>query len=165
MENSRSWNEILPLAAVVVIVTVVVAYIVPLALRSQPSSSYENIQKNTYENVSPSAAKILIDSGYACVLDVRTPDEFENGHIPNAILVPIDELDNSTFLKMPKDVGIICYCRSGRRSSWAAEYLSRQGYTRAYNLSGGILAWENHGYRVVEARENKPECSCVVLGE
>ncbi|KXA92225.1 hypothetical protein AKJ64_03710 [candidate division MSBL1 archaeon SCGC-AAA259E17] len=134
---------------------VAVAYLVPLAPRNHSSRSYENIR--------PVEAKELIGSGDPVVLDVRTPDEFKEGHIPGAILVPVDELKESTLLEIPHDKEILCYCRSGHRSSWATEYLSRQGYARAYNLSGGILAWENRGYRVMEARENKPECSCVVL--
>ncbi|KXB00088.1 hypothetical protein AKJ41_04425 [candidate division MSBL1 archaeon SCGC-AAA259O05] len=116
-----------------------------------------------YENVGLGEAKELIVSEDPVVLDVRTPDEFEDGHIPGAILVPVDELKGSTLLEFPHDQEVLCYCRSGHRSSWAAEYMSRRGYARAYNLSGGILAWENRGYRVVAARENKPECSCVVL--
>ncbi|KXA89159.1 hypothetical protein AKJ62_03695 [candidate division MSBL1 archaeon SCGC-AAA259D14] len=130
---------------------------VSLTPGNQPSQSYENIQ--------PSSAKEIIRSKDPVVLDVRAPDEFENGHIPGAILVPIDELRGSTFLEIPHDEEVLCYCRSGHRSSWAAEYLSQKGFARAYNLSGGILAWENRNYRLVEARENKPKCSCTVLEE
>ncbi|KXA98638.1 hypothetical protein AKJ39_01380 [candidate division MSBL1 archaeon SCGC-AAA259J03] len=125
----------------------------------------ENPSSQGYENIGPTKAKGLIASKDPIVLDVRTPDEFEDGHVPGAVLVPVDELKGSTVLEIPKDEEVLCYCRSGHRSSWAAEYLSQRGYVQAYNLSGGILAWENRGYKVVEARENKPRCSCVVLGE
>ncbi|KXB06176.1 hypothetical protein AKJ53_01135 [candidate division MSBL1 archaeon SCGC-AAA382F02] len=124
-----------------------------------------NQSSRSYENIRPAEAREMIKSKDPVVLDVRTPDEFESGHIPGAILLPVDELKGSTFLEIPHDEEILCYCRSGHRSSWAAEYLSLKGFTRAYNLSGGILAWENLGYEIVEARENKPECPCVVLGE
>lgn len=123
----------------------------------------EGQKTKVYENVTPDRAKQIIDSKNPIVLDVRTPDEFENSHIPDAILVPVDELRDSTLLEVPDDMEILVYCRSGRRSSWAAEYLAQIGYAHVYNLSGGILAWENRGYAIVESSENRPTCPCVVL--
>lgn len=119
----------------------------------------------SYVNVTPGEAREMIDSRSPVILDVRTPDEFENGHVPGAILVPIDELKDSTFLKIPKDEEILIYCRSGHRSSWGAEYLARMGYASTYNLSGGIMVWEDQGYSVVKSRdaENKPTCPCAVV--
>lgn len=125
-------------------------------------------QATTYENIEPAQAKKLIATKDPVILDVRTPDEFENmpGHIENSVLVPIDELRDSSFLKIPKDEEILVYCRSGHRSSWGAKYLAEEGYEHVYNLAGGILAWENQGYPVKKARdvENKPKCKCVVFG-
>ncbi|KXA91290.1 hypothetical protein AKJ57_01860 [candidate division MSBL1 archaeon SCGC-AAA259A05] len=154
MKVTRRGIAISSIAAASLVVLVVVSL---LGLPSGGRSSA------LYENIRPVEAKELIVSEDPVVLDVRTPDEFEEGHIPGAILVPVDELRGSTLLEFPEDEEVLCYCRSGHRSSWAAKYLGRQGYVQAYNLSGGILAWKNRGYKVVEALENKPECPCVVL--
>lgn len=82
------------------------------------------------------------------IVDVRTPMEFAQGHVPGAVNLPVEEV--SRWAKdLPKDRPVYLYCRSGRRSLQAAEYLARQGYRNLYNLEGGILAIERAGYPLV----------------
>jgi len=82
------------------------------------------------------------------ILDVRNPDEFAEGHIPNAVLLPSDELwDNATSVLLDKDQVILVYCRSGVRSSVAAQELVLLGYTNVYDF-GGISDW--HGEIVTD---------------
>ena len=75
------------------------------------------------------------------LLDVRTLEEYEEGHIANSILVPYTEVETAASRKLPnQDVRILLYCRSGRRSAIAAETLANLGYQTIYDF-GGILDW------------------------
>ncbi len=78
------------------------------------------------------------------VLDVREPREFRQGHIPQAILLPLSRFVNAP-LAVNLDTPIVCVCRGGRRSLRAAAMLSRQGFTNVRVLQGGILAWAAAG--------------------
>lgn len=80
------------------------------------------------------------------LLDVRTPEEFESGHIANAANISVDVLA-SQLSAVPQDKPVVVYCRSGNRSAQAAEILRGAGYTDVYDL-GGILAWQQAGYPV-----------------
>jgi len=82
------------------------------------------------------------------ILDVRTPDEFKEGHIEGAILIPVSELEGRLD-ELPKDKPIITYCKSGGRSENAAEVLVENGFTQIYDM-GGILDWIDKGYPVIE---------------
>lgn len=90
-----------------------------------------------YETITTNEALELIDKG-AIILDVRTNMEFDGGHIPNAINIPLDDIHNIAF---SKDSTIIVYCQSGMRSLEAVKTLADMGYTSLYNLDGGLLNW------------------------
>ena len=76
----------------------------------------------------------------ALVLDVRTPQEFASGHVPGAVNVPYDEVERRLAEIGPPGREIVVYCRTGRRSSIAAQSLERLGYGKVYDL-GPIGAW------------------------
>jgi rhodanese-related sulfurtransferase len=77
------------------------------------------------------------------VLDVRTPQEYQEGHISNAINIPVQilgqQLDN---LKNFKDKKILVYCRSGHRGTIASQILDGAGFKNVYNLKGGLFEWK-----------------------
>ena len=76
------------------------------------------------------------------IVDVRTPSEFREGHIPNAINVPNENIGNTELRQLPdKDRKLLVYCRSGRRSKEAAEKLVKLGYTKVMEF-GGIIDWD-----------------------
>lgn len=80
------------------------------------------------------------------VLDVRTPQEFAQGHIAGAVNVDVESPDFATRIaKRDKNVPYAVYCRSGRRSGIALELMVRQGFTTVYHLDGGITAWQEAG--------------------
>lgn len=87
------------------------------------------------------------------VLDVRTEAEFARGHIPRAQLVPVDEIEDRLRELPAKDVPILVTCAAGGRSLAACQTLAEHGYTRLYNLVGGMHAWP--GPRA-EAEAEKP---------
>lgn len=99
-------------------------------------------QESAYRSISMDEAITMMEQekGYI-ILDVRRPDEYEAGHIPNAINVPNETIGESDIPELPdKEQLIMVYCRSGRRSKEAAKKLVRLGYTNIVEF-GGILDW------------------------
>ena len=102
----------------------------------------------TYEQISGAEAKALMDSesGYI-IIDARTQEEYDQGHISGAILIPEYEIADRAEKELPdKDQLILVYCRSGRRSKIAAEELVKLGYTNVKEF-GGIIDWK---YEIVK---------------
>ena len=100
-------------------------------------------QTNSYRQISMDEAVTMMaeESGYI-ILDVRTPEEFAEKHIPNAINVPNENIGTDEISQLPdKDQLIMVYCRSGRRSKGAAEKLTVLGYTNIVEF-GGIIDWK-----------------------
>ena len=100
-------------------------------------------QANSYHQITMDEAVIMMEQeqGYI-ILDVRRPDEFAAGHIPNAINVPNESIGTDEITELPnKDQLIMVYCRSGRRSKEASEKLVKLGYTNIVEF-GGILDWK-----------------------
>ena len=95
-----------------------------------------------YVEITPQEAKKIMESGEEhIILDVREQEEFDEGHIPGAILIPYTEIENKAIEMLPdKDVQILVYCRSGRRSKIASESLAKLGYTDIKEF-GGIIDW------------------------
>ena len=102
----------------------------------------------SYDQISGAEAKALMDSenGYI-IIDARTQEEYDQGHIPGAILIPEYEIaDRAEKELLDKNQLILVYCRSGRRSKIAAEELVKLGYTNVKEF-GGIIDWE---YEIVK---------------
>ena len=102
----------------------------------------------TYEQISGAEAKALMDieNGYI-IIDARTQEEYDDGHILGARLIPEYEIADRAEKELPdKDQLILVYCRSGRRSKIAAEELVKLGYTNVKEF-GGIIDWE---YEIVK---------------
>ena len=98
--------------------------------------------KTGYEQISQAEAKALMDkkSGYV-ILDVRTEEEFNAGHIENAVLIPDYEItEKAEAMLKDKNQLILVYCRSGNRSKKASQALVDLGYTNVYEF-GGINSW------------------------
>ena len=102
----------------------------------------------SYDQISGAQAKALMDSesGYI-IIDARTQEEYDQGHIPGAIMIPEYEIADRAEKELPdKNKLILVYCRSGRRSKIAAEELVKLGYTNVKEF-GGIIDWE---YEIVK---------------
>ena len=105
--------------------------------------------KEPFTRISAAEAKTMIDKGHR-VVDVRTPAEYNGGHIPQAEHIPLDSI-----LARPKDVlktngDVIFVCQVGQRSALAAEMAAAVGITNLYNLEGGTDAWVKAGYPVAK---------------
>ena len=102
----------------------------------------ENDQGAVYVNITAEKAKEIMDSekGYI-ILDVRTQEEYDEGHIPGAIVISHEEItEKAEGVLTDKNQLILVYCRSGRRSKLAAEALVELGYTNIKEF-GGIIDW------------------------
>ena len=113
------------------------------ALMFTGCSGTSNSQTNTYRSITMDDAVTMMaqETGYI-ILDVRRPDEFAAGHIPNAINVPNESIGTDEIPELPnKDQLIMVYCRSGRRSKEASAKLVKLGYTNIVEF-GGILDWK-----------------------
>ena len=96
-----------------------------------------------YEQIDAQAAQTMMqEQPEAVVLDVREQDEYDSGHIPGAVLLPVGTIDEQTAGAVipAKDTTVLVYCRSGNRSKQASEKLAALGYTAVYEF-GGIRDW------------------------
>ena len=96
-----------------------------------------------YENTDVKGFAELVNDTNVVVLDVRTAEEFKDGHLEGAVNIDYKQGDfvEQAVVKLPKESTIAVYCRSGRRSAGAAELLAKEGY-RVVNMKGGIIAWQ-----------------------
>ena len=95
------------------------------------------------KDVDCAGAVQLINHKNALVLDVREESEYSNGHLLNAKLIPLGKLrERIGELERYRERPILVVCRSGQRSAAACAVLGRQGFVHAYNLSGGVVAWQ-----------------------
>ena len=100
-------------------------------------------ETDTFRRISTQEAAVLMaqETDYI-ILDVRTQEEYDAGHIPNAICIPNETIGNDVIPALPnKEQLILVYCRSGNRSKQAAGKLVQQGYTNIVEF-GGILDWQ-----------------------
>lgn len=96
----------------------------------------------SYRQISQEEAKEMMDTQEVIVLDVREQDEYDGGHIPGAVLLPVGtiEVDTAATVIPEKDAAVLVYCRSGNRSKTASSALAELGYTNIYEF-GGINTW------------------------
>ena len=95
-----------------------------------------------YQQISQEEAKAMMDTQVVIILDVREQDEYDSGHIPGAVLLPVGTIDETTAAEVipEKDSTVLVYCRSGNRSKTASAALAELGYTNIYEF-GGINTW------------------------
>ena len=108
----------------------------------QTQAPTEMTKEAVYVNITAQEAKKIMDEreGYI-ILDTRTREEYDEGHIPGAILIPHDQIrEQAESVLTDKDQLIFVYCRSGRRSKLASEDLQAMGYTNIMEF-GGIIDW------------------------
>jgi phage shock protein E len=99
--------------------------------------------------VSPQEASDLIQAGGVQVLDVRTPDEYAEGHIEGATLIDFYEPDFADRIAaLDRDQEYVVYCHSGNRSGQATAIMADQGFTAVDDVDGGIAAWQAAGLPV-----------------
>ncbi|MBE6780096.1 MAG: rhodanese-like domain-containing protein [Ruminococcaceae bacterium] len=120
----------------------IIMLLIVLSLFGMTACNGENGKSSTYEQITAEQAKAIMDTETDyIIIDARTEEEFAEGHIENAILIPEYEIKDRAEKELPdKDALILVYCRSGRRSKIASEELVKLGYTNVKEF-GGIIDW------------------------
>ena len=120
----------------------IIMLLISLSLFGMTACGGENGKLSTYEQITAEQAKTIMDTEKDYVIiDARTEEEFAEGHIENAILIPEYEIANRAEKELPdKEQLILVYCRSGRRSKIASEELVKLGYINVKEF-GGIIDW------------------------
>ncbi len=105
------------------------------------SDAKEAIPESAYHKITAQEARAMMDGGGVTIVDVRTREEYDEAHIPGALLVPLESIGDEPPEALP-DMGapLLIYCRSGRRSKAAADRLAELGYSGVYDF-GGIIDW------------------------
>jgi thioredoxin len=104
---------------------------------------YKGQTGSSFEELTAEKANDLIKAAKPLILDVRTPNEFYDGHIEGATLIPLQQLEGRlSEIEAYKNKPILVYCRSGNRSTVAAQILARKGFTTLYNLRPGVKGWQ-----------------------
>ena len=105
-------------------------------------------EEHELQAISPVESEQLLQKKSAIILDVREDSEWNEEHIPGAIHIPLAQLPGRLAeLKPYQDSQIIAQCRSGRRSAQASDVLKSAGFSKVYNMEGGIIAWEKAGLK------------------
>ncbi len=120
----------------------IIMLLISLSLFGLTACGGDNEKTSTYEQITAEQAKTIMDTEKDYVIiDARTEEEFAEGHIENAILIPEYEIADRAEKELPdKEQLILVYCRSGRRSKIASEELVKLGYTNVKEF-GGIIDW------------------------
>ena len=100
------------------------------------------MKENNYQQITQETAKEMMDTQEVLILDVREQHEYDSGHIPGAVLLPVGTITEDTAAAVIDDLDtvVLVYCRSGNRSKTASQALVDLGYTNVYEF-GGINDW------------------------
>ena len=117
-------------------------FLLLLLLTGCGGTASNSSSENDYQQISQEEAKEMMDTQDVIILDVREQDEYDSGHIPGAVLLPVGTIDEEPAAEVipEKDSTVLGYCRSGNRSKTASSALAELGYTNIYEF-GGINTW------------------------
>ena len=144
--NNRLWLWI-GLGALVVVLLGALAFIP--GLQAQPTAGQAGpvAAAGLPDEISVQEASALRDEG-AFILDVRTPEEWADHHIPGSTLIPLDELE-SRLNEVPQGQDVVVVCRSGNRSAAGRDILRQGGIENVTSMAGGLNQWKSAGYSTV----------------
>jgi rhodanese-related sulfurtransferase len=142
--KTRNRTSLLIAGAVILIALLVAAWQMQHAA---PSNAHLSAAEPLPREVSVAQAASLRDQG-VFMLDVREPSEWEEAHVPGAVLVPLGQL-SSRLSEVPTNTPVVIICRSGNRSIQARNLLLNAGYTNVTSVSGGIIDWQQQGFPTV----------------
>lgn len=112
---------------------------------------YKSSGNAQFTELTTDEVKKFIEQQKPLILDVRTPNEYHSGHLENAKLIPVQQLEGRlNEIEQYKDKEILIYCRSGNRSTVASQIMIKNGFKKLSNMRYGIKDWENKGYRTVK---------------
>lgn len=105
-----------------------------------------NADVESIDSISPKEASVMTSEQKAVIIDVREDSEWNEQHIPGAIHIPLAQLNDRLLeLEQYKQSPVITQCKAGGRSAKAFDVLKLAGFSKVYNMDGGIMAWEKAG--------------------
>ena len=123
---------------VILLIVIVIGVVLVLSMKDKKLENKQPIRYVSMDKIK----EIMDENDNYIILDARTIEEYNEGHIPNAICIPNETIDESVITKLQrKDQLILIYCRSGNRSKQAATRLANLGYTNLVEF-GGIMDWD-----------------------
>ncbi len=133
------------------------ALVLPAGLAGCSGSSSVSVSQGPTAEAAPKLGASLAASDFAAalkrqgtvLLDVRTPAEFAQGHLPGAVNIDVAGDFSGAIATLDRSRPYAVYCHSGNRSAAAVQAMSASGFTDVYDLTGGILAWQKAGGEVV----------------
>ncbi|HEX3035730.1 MAG TPA: rhodanese-like domain-containing protein [Thermodesulfobacteriota bacterium] len=133
------------------VLTITILMFFPLLKEASSVTDNSESKTQAIQNITPEEAHVLIqknkDNPDLVILDVRTPEEFAEGHIENALnLNYYSETFREDLNKLDKDKTYITHCRSGSRSGKTIDMMKELGFKEAYNMTGGFVGWEEKGF-------------------
>lgn len=109
--------------------------------KDETKKEKDTMEIQEYREITADKAKEMMDNQDVVILDVRTEAEYRAKHIKDAVLIPLDQVEDLAEIELPeKEKTILVYCRSGQRSRVASQMLVELGYTNVYEF-GGIIDW------------------------
>ncbi|NCB32882.1 MAG: rhodanese-like domain-containing protein [Erysipelotrichia bacterium] len=134
-------RNLLIIAIVGFIIGSILYFINPGRTVSVPTPAQTTEPAAAFQIISAEEAKSMMDSSETVIVDVRRQDEYDAGHIENAMLIPNESIGNTAPTELAdKDAVILVYCRTGIRARDASQKLADLGYTNVYDF-GGISTW------------------------
>lgn len=146
-------KKLMSIFTICILAAVVIASCSPAEQSGGAVTGVEEVSndKAEYIRISAEEAKEIIDTEEVVILDVRTVQEYQEGHIEGAILIPDYDLERLAAEYLPdKEAKILVYCRTGRRSENASRLLIEMGYKDVYDF-GGIVDWD---YDIIEDQQS-----------
>lgn len=137
-------EQLLLLAAVICFGAAVLKFVGSRFRAAERRDAAPAKNREPWRTVPIQEAAPLLAAENAVILDVRTQEEFDQGHLAGAVCLPVETLTDGdlTVLLPDKHAPLVVYCRTGHRSAEAAQILSELGYEDITDLAGGILAWD-----------------------
>ncbi|MCB1915179.1 MAG: rhodanese-like domain-containing protein [Rhodocyclaceae bacterium] len=126
-----------------------------LAVASGGMLLFQVIKGKSPDELDPITATLKINREDALVVDVRSADEYRQGHIPNARHIPLADLEKRSAELAKDDKPVILCCATGARSGLALATLRKAGISSVFNLSGGLQAWERAGHPLARGKRKK----------
>ena len=147
--------RIIILGAIAILIIVGAGYMILRNDSSGVAESHEDGDVEEYEIYPGDVAQKMERGEEFILLDVRTPEEYEEVHLSGALLLPVQELSQKSLASIglgesAKDKEIIIYCRSGARSKTAYDIMKSLGYTNIKSVAGGMIHWEEDNYPFTE---------------
>ncbi len=107
------------------------------------------------KDIPPVQALHLIEQENAFILDVREQHEYDAGHVPNSLLIPLGQLETRiSEIEEQRHSPIVVICHGGKRSATACALLAKKGFPHSFNIAGGILAWRRAKLRTTNGNSH-----------